>query len=135
MVGPGILAELAHNAGAAEEGITLEPSTEKNVMQIGADGTGQHSLIADDSGKITIRLLKTSPQNAALMIAYDFQSQSSALWGINTITLIDTARGDVHIAQQVAFTKKPTITQAKEAGTMDWEMQAIQVNSILGGNI
>lgn len=135
MVGPGIAANLAAGAAVAEEGITIEPSTEKNVMTIGADGKGQHSLIADDSCKITIRLLKTSPQNAILMAAFDAQSLSSAVWGINTITCRDSARGDFTVVQQVAFAKKPAITYAKEAGMMEWEFHGIQANSILGGSL
>lgn len=132
MIGPGIVSNLASGAGAAEEGITIEASTDKNVMTIGADGIGQHSLVADDSCKVTIRLLKTSPLNKALMIAYDAQSLSSALWGINTFTLSDSARGDFTVLQQAAFKKRPTITYAKEAGMMEWEFDAIQSNSILG---
>jgi hypothetical protein len=135
MVGPGIASNLGSGAAAAEEGITLTATTDKNVLTIGADGQGQHSLIADDSGQIKIKLLKTSPLNAALMVAYDLQSQSSAFWGINTITLSDASRGDFHVMQQVAFKKKPEITQAKEAGFIEWELEGIQVNSILGGGI
>lgn len=135
MAGPGIAANLASGAGAAEEGITIEPSTDKNVMTIGADGKGQHSLVADDSCKMTVRLLKTSPFNAILMAAYDAQSLSSALWGINTFTLSDTARGDFTVVQQAAFKKRPTLTYAKEAGMMEWEFDGIQVNSILGSGL
>lgn len=132
MAGPGVVANLAAGAAAAEEGITLEPSTEKNVMTIGADGQGQHSLVADDSCKLTIRLLKTSPLNSVLMAAYDLQSTSSALWGVNTFTLSDSARGDFSVIQQAAFKKKPTITYAKEGGMMEWEFDGIQANSVLG---
>lgn len=133
--GPGISSNLAAGAGSAEEGIDIEATTDKNVMTIGADGTGQHSLVADDSCKLTIRLLKTSPLNAVLMAAYDAQSLSSAVWGINTVTLSDTARGDFTVVQQVAFKKRPKLTYAKEAGTFEWEFDGIQVNSILGGGI
>lgn len=135
MAGPGIAVNLAAGAGAAEEGITIEPTTDKNVMTIGADGIGQHSLVADDSCKITIRLLKTSPKNAQLMAAYDAQSLSSAVWGINTFTCSDSARGDFTVIQQAAFKKRPQLTYAKEAGMMEWEFDGIQVNSILGGGI
>lgn len=135
MAGPGIASNLAAGAGAAEEGITIEGTTDKNVMTIGADGTGQHSLVADDSCKITIRLLKTSPLNAKLMAAYDAQSLSSAVWGINTFTCSDSARGDFTVIQQAAFKKRPTLTYAKEGGMMEWEFDGIQINSILGGGI
>ena len=43
MVGAGIASNLASGAGAAEEGITIERTTDKNVMTIGADGMGMHS--------------------------------------------------------------------------------------------
>lgn len=135
IAGPGIAANLGAGSANSEEGITIEPTTEKNVMTIGADGQGQHSLVADDSCKMTIRLLKTSPMNAILMAAYDLQSQSSALWGINTFTLSDSARGDFSVVQQAAFKKKPTITYAKEGGMMEWEFDGIQANSILGGGV
>ena len=87
MVGPGIASNLGAGAAVGEEGITLSATTEKNVMTIGADGKGQHSLVADDSAQLKIKLLKTSSLNATLMIAYDLQSQGSAAWGLNTITL------------------------------------------------
>lgn len=135
MVGPGIASNLASGASAAEEGITLERTTDKNVMTIGADGKGMHSLVADDSCTLTVRLLKTSPLNAALQIAFDLQSVSSAAWGINTFTLSDSARGDFSVIQQAAFKKGVTITYAKEGGMMEWTFDGIQVNSILGGGI
>ena len=135
MAGPGIASNLAAGAAAAEEGITIEPTTDKNVMTIGADGKGQHSLVADDSCKVTVRLLKTSPLNAILQAAYDAQSLSSALWGLNTFTITDTARGDLTVVQQAAFKKKAPLTYAKEAGMMEWEFDGIQHNSILGGSL
>lgn len=135
MGGPGIASNLAAGAAAAEEGIDIDPTTDKNAMEIGADGVGQHSLIADDSCKITVRLLKTSPKNAILQAAYDAQSLSSALWGINTMTITDSARGDVTVCQQVAFKKKAPVKYKKEAGIMEWEFDCIQHNTILGGAV
>lgn len=134
-VGPGIDANLAAGAAVAKEGITLSPSADKNKMDIGADGQGQHSLIADDSAALSIKLLKTSPQNAVLMIAYDLQTTSSNLWGINTVTLSNSARGDFSALQGVAFKKKPEILYGEEAGMMEWTFDIIQANTVLGGGI
>lgn len=132
LAGPGGILNLGDGAAAAEEGITLEPVEDKNVMTIGADGKGQHSLIASDARKVTVRLLKTSPLNAALMLMYNLQSASSSLWGGNVFTIVDSARGDYSVVQGCAFKKVPTLTYAKEAGTNDWEFDGIQGNSILG---
>lgn len=132
IVGPGGALNLAAGAAVAEEGITIEPVEDKNQMTIGADGKGQHSLIASDACTVTVRLLKTSPLNQALMIMYDLQSASSALWGQNVFTLTDSGRGDFNVVQGCAFKKKPTLTYAKEAGFNDWTFDGIQANSILG---
>lgn len=132
MAGPGLVANLAAGASVAEEGITIEPAEDKNVMTIGADGKGQHSLVASNAAKVTIRLLKTAPGNALLMAAFDLQSSSSALWGSNVLTITDSGRGDVSVLTSGAFTKKPTLTYAKEGGMMEWTFDFISANSILG---
>lgn len=132
IAGPGGFFNLAAGAAAAEEGITVEASEDKNVMTIGADGQGQHSLIASDACTLTVRLLKTSPINASLMAMYDLQSASSALWGQNVFTIVDSGRNDYTVVQAAAFKKKPTLTYAKEAGMNEWVFDGIKANSILG---
>ncbi len=132
LAGPGGLLNLAAGAAAAEEGITIEPVEDKNLMTIGADGKGQHSLIASDACVVTVRLLKTSPLNKALMIMYDLQSATSSLWGQNVFTIVDSGRNDFTVVQGCAFKKKPGITYAKDAGIMEWTFDGIQANSILG---
>lgn len=132
IAGPGGILNLAAGAAAAEEGITIEPVEDKNQMTIGADGKGQHSLIASDACTLTVRLLKTSSVNAQLMIMYDLQSASSSLWGQNVFTIVDSGRNDYTVIQAAAFKKKPTITYAKEGGMMEWTFDGISANSILG---
>ena len=132
IAGPGGILNLGAGAAVAEEGISIEPVEDKNAMFIGADGKGQHSLIASDAAVTTIRLLKTSPLNQALAIMFDFQSSSSALWGQNVITVVDSARGDFSIIQSCAFKKKPTITYDKEGKMMEWTFDGISANSVLG---
>lgn len=132
IAGPGGVLNLAAGAAAAEEGITVEPVEDKNVMTIGADGKGQHSLIASDARTCTVRLLKTSPVNAALMLMYNLQSASSALWGKNVITIVDSGRNDYSALQYCAFKKVPVLTYAKEAGFNEWVFDVISGNSILG---
>lgn len=132
IVGPGGAFSLGSGAGAAEEGISIDPSGEIDAMQIGADGTGQHSLHADKSGKVTVRVLKTSPVNRLLSAMYNFQTASAASHGQNTITISDAVRGDVITCRQCAFAKAPSLAYAKEAGTQDWEFNAIAIDRVLG---
>lgn len=131
IAGPGAAFNLGAGASVSEEGISIAPTTEKNIMVIGADGKGQNTLVADNSGLITIRLLKTSPTNGFLQLAYDLQSANSALWGQNVITITDTARKEVTVCQACSFKKKPEITYDKAGPVIEWTFDAISINTIL----
>jgi hypothetical protein len=123
---------LASGAGAAEEGITVEAVEDKNVMTIGADGSGMHSLVASEASTVTVRLLKTSPINAQLQLMYDLQTASSVTHGKNVITIRDIARGDFIALSGVAFKKRPSLTYAKEGGMNEWAFDAISTQQLLG---
>jgi hypothetical protein len=123
---------LANGAAVAEEGLTIESVSDKNIMTMGADGSGMHSLAADESSTVTIRLLKTSPVNAQLQTMYNLQTGSSATHGRNVIVVTDTSRGDIITLSGVAFKKRPTITYAKEGGMNEWTFDAISTSTILG---
>jgi hypothetical protein len=132
ITGPGGSFSLGYGSGNAEEGIDVAMAGEKDVLTIGADGSPMHSLVADKSGKITVRLLKTSPQNAKLMAMYDAQSFTSSLWGQNVITVANSAAGDITTCRVCAFTKKPDLHYAKEGGLVEWEFNAGMIDSVLG---
>lgn len=132
IAGPGGFFNMGAGAAVADEGISIEPAEDKNVMTIGADGQGQHSLIASDACLVTVRLLKTSLVNGSLMLMYDLQSASSALWGQNIITVVDTTRNEYTVVQACAFKKKPAIVYDKEGKMLEWTFDGIKANSILG---
>lgn len=99
---------------------------------IGADGEGMHSLHADKSGTVTVRLLKTSPTNAKLMAMFDAQTTSSSLHGLNLITVTNPVSGDVTTARNCAFKKRPPIKYAKDGDIIEWTFDAIKIDSVLG---
>lgn len=135
ITGPGGAFSIGSDAGAAEEGITTAFVGEKNTMTKGAGGEGMHSLHASNAGKVTIRLLKTSPTNAKLSQMYNFQKASSGRWGQNVIMVSNTVRGDVVSARECAFTKHPDLTYATEGGTIEWEFDAIQLDELIGAGV
>lgn len=120
--------------GSAEEGVTITMREDKNMMVIGADGSVQHSLRADNSATLTIRLLKNSPTNALLSGMYNLQKSTSTLWGQNVIS-INSAIGDEILATSVAFKKQPAITYAKDGGMNEWEFDAGEITEILAASI
>ena len=132
ITGPGGSFSFGNGSGAAEEGIDITMTAERDVLTIGADGTPMHNLIVNKSGTVTVRLLKTSPQNAKLQALYDGQTLSSSLWGQNVITVTQTASGDVTSCRAVAFRKKPDLHYAKEGGIVEWEFNSGLIDSVLG---
>lgn len=130
--GPGGSISLAAGAGAAEEGITIAPVADKNIMEMGAGGQGQHSLQAGDASQVTVRLLKTSPTNALLQAMYNYQTSKSVLHGKNTIVVSDLGRGDLVTLTKVAFRRVPDINYAGTAGINEWQFDAIFTDTILG---
>lgn len=132
LIGPGGEIDLGYGASVADEGITISRAVDKNTMTIGADGEGMHSLHADKSGEVTVRLLKTSPVNAKLMTLYNAQSLSSTLWGQNVITVNNTGSSDNTACRSCAFTKVPDIKYAKDGDILEWRFQAIKIDTILG---
>jgi hypothetical protein len=132
IAGPTLVLNLGAGAAVAEEGITIAPNEDKNSMIIGADGKGQHTLIASNGGLVTLRFLKTSPTNGFLQLAYDAQSASSRLWGQNLITVGDTARNEITTCQSCAFKKKTEIVYDKAGPMIEWTFDAISIFSVLG---
>jgi len=135
IVGPGGTFSLGSGSGAAEEGITIEPSDDIDEMLIGADGQGMHSLKANKSGKITVRLLKTSPVNQQLSAMLAFQRTSAVNHGQNTITVVNKSSGDTITCQQVAFARVPNLTYARLGGTNEWTFNATIIDMGLGSGV
>ena len=95
--------DLGYGSASSKEKITVAMGGPKNTMTIGADGEVMHSLHADKSGTVTVNLLKTSPTNKKLSLAYNAQSQSSGTWGNNVIVIRNKVSGDIITARSVAF--------------------------------
>jgi len=132
LAGPTGVLDLGYGAAVAEEGISIDMAGDKNTMMIGADGEGMHSMHADKSGTVTVRMLKTSPQNAKLMAMYDAQSLDASLWGQNVIVVRNVQSGDTTTARQCAFKKKPAMKYAKDGDILEWVFDAIKIDTILG---
>ncbi len=132
MSGPTGVIDLGYGSANAEEGVTVAMTEAKNTMTVGADGEIMHSLHAGKSGTITVTLLKTSPVNKKLSLAYNAQSQSSALWGNNVFVLRNHSSGDLVTIRSAAFQKQPDFVNAKDGGTVAWVFDGGKVDEVLG---
>lgn len=134
-VGPGIAASVGGDgSGSSKEGITIEPTEDKNVMTVGADSV-MHSLVVPNPAKVTIRLLKTSPVNALLNAAFNLQKTVSGLWGQNLVTLSNVQVGDMHSMSQTAFNRHTPVTYGTEGGTNSWDFMCGNWQPILGTGV
>jgi hypothetical protein len=103
----------------------------KNTMTIGADGEVMHSLHAGKAAR-SPSLLKTSPVNKKLSLAYNAQSLSSSLWGNNVILVRNNVSGDTTVARTVAFQKQPDHANAKVGATFPGCLTAAKSTSVRG---
>lgn len=120
--------------GNASEGISVEYREPKNKLTIGGDGSGMHSLRADNSGRCTIRLLKNSPTNALLSAMYNFQKISSILWGKNTISGVSSV-GDVITMTEAAFVGHAKLVYDEEGESNEWQFECITLTMIAAASI
>lgn len=132
LAGDGVSVDLGYGAGVSGEGITVSPSGDRNTMSIGADGSSMHSLHADRSGTVTVRLQKTSPVNAVLQTAMNYQMNAPASHGNNILVIRDHVTGDHISASSVAFKGPPTITYAVEGGGNEWTFHCGRIDQVLG---
>lgn len=132
ITGPGGVINIGTGVGPNDEGITFEPTEDRNTMEVGPDGNGQHSLNGNKSGHITLRVLKTSNANAQLQAMFNFQTANPANHGQNVVTGADRLSGDQVTCQQVAFKRQPNLKQQKVAGYVDWLFDVINMDIVLG---
>lgn len=131
--GPGLDVTINQSSDIADEGITITPVGPRSEMVTGASGGGLHNLYASTASTVVIRLLRTSPLNAAFSQAYASQTRSSLLHGRNEIMLRDPVRGDFLSLGDVAFQGMPELSYAKSASVIEWTFDALtSKNMILG---
>ncbi len=123
--------DLGAGSGNSAEGITIERANDKATMTIGADGSGMHNLMGDKSGRITVRLLKTSPTNKLLAQIYNATTLNSNVYGNDTITVYNSKTGETHTATGVGLARFPTSNNATEGGIQEWVFNCLEIDSIL----
>lgn len=134
LAGPFVSILLGDGSGSADEGISVEATEDVNRMTTGADGSGFHTLIEVKAARITIRLLKMSPQNYAMQQALSAQRASSVSWGKNVIAVANPVTGDQLLAIGVAFSRQPSNTYAKDPNIIEWHFDSIRTTIVMGGS-
>lgn len=124
--------DLGYGSAAAKEGITVSLASERDVMTVGADGEVMHSMKADKSGTVTVRLMATSSANAKLQAMFDAQALSSSAWGQNVITIVNKGNDETTVCRSVAFQKQPDIVYAEEGQIREWVFNCGKIDTVTG---
>lgn len=124
--------DLGFGSAVTKEGITVATANPRNTMTVGADGEVMHSLKADKSGTVTVRLLYTSPVNSTLQTMFDAQSLSSSVWGNNVITIRNKGNNEIITCRSVAFQKLPDRTFSEEGQMVEWVFDCGKIDVITG---
>lgn len=123
---------LGFGSANSKEGITVTQTQPRNAMTVGADGSVMHSLRCDKSGTVTIRLLETSPVNAALQTMYDAQSLVPSAWGSNVLVIVNKGNNETTTCRNVAFQNQPTVTYAEDGSFKEWVFDCGQIDRVTG---
>ena len=132
IAGAGGVCNLGSGSGNAKEGITVALANSRNTMTVGADGSVMHSLKADKSGTVTIRLMYTSAINAKLQTMYDAQALNPSSWGANVITVRNKGNNETTVCRECAFQGQPERTYAEEGGVVEWVFDAGKIDTVTG---
>ena len=132
LTGPTGVVDLGFGSSVTKEGITVAMNGPRNVMTPAADGEYMHSLKADKSGTVTVRLLNTSPVNAMLQAMYNAQSLTTSLWGNNVIIIRNKGNSETVTCRGVAFQKLPDRVYAEEGQMVEWVFDAGKIDVITG---
>jgi hypothetical protein len=132
LTGTGGVINLGAGSANSKEGITITLNQPRNAMTGGADGEYMHSLRADKTGTITIRLLNTSPVNSQLQTLYAAQSLSSSAWGNNLIVVQNRGNNEVTTARGCAFQRQPDRTYAEDGGFVEWVFDCGKIDTVTG---
>lgn len=133
LTGVGASIDLGYGSAVAGAGIEIALNQDRNNMVIGADGDGMHSLRADKSGTVTVRLLATSPKNSQLQSLFNLQSLSSTSWGANVITIRNRGNNEVTVCRGCAFKRQPQRSYAIDGQqAVEWVFDCIKVDTVTG---
>lgn len=129
LTAPGVSIDLGYGSAVSGAGLEFTPNADKNSMVIGADGEGMHSLHADKSGTLTVRLLEVSPKNELLQKLYNAQSLSSSAWGANVISVRNRGNDLIAVFRGCAFKRQAARTFAADGQeAVEWAFDCIKVD-------
>jgi hypothetical protein len=122
-----------NGGGAAEDGLAeIEPVAPSFMFKAGADGSGVFSQTGNNSYKVTLKLLQSSPVNTGLatLLALDEATGS----GMGPFLLKNNNGLDVLVGNSARIMGPPKLPIDKEVGAKEWEIVVTDATYFAGGS-
>lgn len=126
-------ASLTFNGFASENFISVERTSDSASSSVGAGGEVTVETINDKRKQVTLRLTRTSKDNALLSSILQTQDTTGEIF-IAPMTVKDGLGADIHIAPEAWIMKEPDPEYSAEAGINEWIFTAANMKSFHGGS-
>lgn len=121
------------NGFAADSKVLIARNSDAFSLQVGSDGEAARSKSNDRSGRMTIRLLQTSPSNDILS-AFALADEVTPGGAVVPFACKDLNGGSLHTAQTGWIVKKSDADYVVEAGEREWILETDDLKHTVAGN-
>jgi hypothetical protein len=118
--------------GFAEDIYAASRNEDAFNLRVGATGRAARAQNANNSGRVTITLLQTSPSNARLAAQHALDQATGN--GTGVLSIKDLSGADRVFAQEAWIVKHPDMENNNEVGQREWILESGNLVMTAGGN-
>lgn len=111
--------------------VTIDRDEDAFSLSVGTDGESARSKSNNFAGKITIKLMQTSPSNDVLTAFAKADELSNA--GIVPAMVKDNLGRSMHMAENAWVERFPSSDFARESGVREWVLRTNHLENFVGG--
>lgn len=117
-----------------DDHLSIEYTSDGYTKTTGVDGYTGRARIADESARVTISLLQTSPANLILETIYQLDRNTPAGAGVGFFSINDINGPTIYAARCAWIAKRPDPAWGRDIKTRDWMIDAGRMNAVEGGS-
>jgi len=114
--------------------LSIEYNEDIYALLVGADGEATRSRSNNNSGRVTLTLLSTSPTNSALSALFQLDANTAGATGTGPLLIKDQSGSTVIAAEVAWITKIPTVEFGREGTSREWVFETDNLLMFAGGN-
>ena len=114
--------------------INAEYNEDLYALKVGADGEATRSRNNNNSGRVTLTLLATSPSNAALSSLFNLDLFTPGAVGTGPLLIKDRSGSTIVSAETAWIVKPPAMEFAREASEREWILETDNLLFFAGSN-